>query len=76
MTERVHLIAERLWAVVALIAAGVAIYDIATMGWEGGRMSLLFPAIAGAWYFTRRALRNKVEASALREAESGGGDAS
>jgi len=67
VTERVHLIAERLWAVVALVATAVAIYDIAIQGWEGGRMSLLFPAIAGTWYLTRRALRRKVEASAKRE---------
>jgi len=67
MTDRIHLLAERLWAVVALAAAGVAIYDIVTLGWEGGRMSLLFPAIAGTWYLTRRALRRKVEASAGRD---------
>ena len=69
MTDRIHLLAERLWALVALAAAGVAIYDIATLGWTGGRMSLLFPAIAGTWYLTRRALRRKVEASASRETE-------
>lgn len=69
MTERIHLAAERLWAVVALIAAAIAVYDIATLGWEGGKTSLLFPAIAGAWYATRRALRRKVEASAQRDGE-------
>ena len=67
MTERVHLIAERLWAVVVLVAAAVAVYDISTQGGKDGRMSLLFPAIAGTWYLTRRALRRKVEASAKRE---------
>ena len=64
MTERIHLIAERLWAVIALVAMGVAIYDLITRGWAGGKISLLFPAIAGTWYLTRRALRKKVEASA------------
>ena len=69
MTDRIHILAERLWALVALAAAGVAIYDIATLGWAGGRMSLLFPAISGTWYLTRRALRRKVEVSASRETE-------
>ncbi len=69
MTERVHLIAERLWAVIAVVALGVAIYDLATRGWAGGKISLIFPAIAGTWYLTRRALRKKIEASA-RSSES------
>ena len=69
MTERVHLIAERLWAVIAVVALGVAIYDLATRGWAGGKISLIFPAIAGTWYLTRRALRKIIEASA-RSSES------
>ena len=64
MTDRVHHIAERAWAVIALIALGLAIHDIVTRGWDGGKTSLLFPAIAGAWYVTRRGVRRKIEASA------------
>lgn len=73
MTDRIHHMAERLWAIIALIAAGVAAHDIYSLGWPEGRTSLLFPAIAGAWYFTRRALRNKVEgAKAEKEPPSKG----
>ena len=64
MTDRVHHIAERAWAVIALIALGLATHDIVTRGWDGGKTSLLFPAIAGAWYVTRRGVRRKIEASA------------
>ena len=67
MIDRVHLIAERAWAFIAILALGLAIYDIATRGWDGGKSSLLFPAIAGAWYLTRRGVRRKVESSADRE---------
>jgi len=67
MTNRVHLIAERTWAVIAIIALGLAAYDIATKGWDGGKTSLLFPAIAGAWYVTRRGVRRKIESSADRD---------
>jgi len=69
MTDRVHLIAERIWGLIALLALGLALYDITTRGWSGGKTSLLFPAIAGAWYFTRRGVRRKIEASAEREAD-------
>jgi len=64
VTHRIHLIAERLWAVIALVALAVAIYDLITHGWAGGKISLIFPGIAGTWYLTRRALRKKIEASA------------
>ena len=64
MIDRVNLIAERTWAFIAVLALGLAIYDIATRGWNGGKSSLLFPAIAGAWYVTRRGVRRKVESSA------------
>lgn len=67
MTERVHHIAERVWGIIALLALALAAYDIVTQGWEGGKTSLLFPAIAGAWYFTRRGVRRKIEASADRD---------
>ncbi|MEC8597976.1 MAG: hypothetical protein VXY61_06440 [Bacteroidota bacterium] len=69
MTDRVHLIAERIWGLVTVLALGLALYDIATRGWAGGKTSLLFPAIAGAWYFTRRGVRRKIDASAEREAD-------
>lgn len=64
MTDRVHHIAERAWAAIALVALGLAVHDIVTRGWDGGKTSLLFPAIAGAWYVTRRGVRRKIEASA------------
>lgn len=67
MTERVHQIAERVWGIIALLALCLAAYDIATQGWAGGKTSLLFPAIAGAWYFTRRGVRRKIESSANPE---------
>ena len=67
MIDRVHRFAERVWAFIAILALGLSIYDIATRGWEGGRSSLLFPAIAGAWYVTRRGVRQKVESSANKE---------
>ena len=50
-----------------LIALGLATHDIVTRGWDGGKTSLLFPAIAGAWYVTRRGVRRKIEASADRD---------
>lgn len=72
MTERIHHIAERTWGIIALLALGLALYDIVTQGWASGKTSLLFPAIAGAWYFTRRGVRRKIEASA---GPDGGGTA-
>ena len=30
MTDRVHLIAERIWGLVTVLALGLALYDIAT----------------------------------------------
>ena len=62
MHQKVHLIAERLWGVIALIALFVALYHIFDKGWAVGKTSLLFPGIAGAWYMTRRAMRKKIYA--------------
>jgi len=63
MNERIHLIAERLWGVIALMALLAAGYHIAQQGWEAGKTTLIFPGIAGAWYMTRRGLRKKLSAS-------------
>ena len=32
MTDRVHLIAERIWGLITLLALGLALYDITTRG--------------------------------------------
>jgi hypothetical protein len=63
MNQRVHLIAERLWGIIALVALLAALYHISQAGWEDGKSALLFPGIAGAWYLTRRGLRRKLSAS-------------
>lgn len=60
MHEKVHLIAERLWGVIALIALFAAAYHIVDKGWDVGKTSLIFPGIAGAWYMTRRGMRKKI----------------
>ena len=60
MSFRVHLIAERLWGAIALVALLAAVYHIADAGWETGKSALLFPGIAGAWYMTRRWLRKRL----------------
>lgn len=69
MIDKVHRTAERMWAIVAMAALALAFYDLYNEGWQGGRMSLLFPAIAGAWYWTRRSLRKKLESSSARSEE-------
>lgn len=63
MNQRVHLIAERLWGIIALVALLAALYHISQTGWASGKSALLFPGIAGAWYMTRRGLRRKLSAS-------------
>jgi hypothetical protein len=70
MNQGIHVIAERLWGIIALFALAAAIYHIVDAGWARGRSALIFPAIAGAWYLTRRALRKKLSASAERTDES------
>ena len=67
MNQKVHLIAERLWGVIALIALFAAAYHLFDKGWETGKTSLIFPGIAGAWYLTRRAMRKKIFAQAENE---------
>ena len=63
MSHRIHLIAERLWGVIALVALLYAGQHIYTAGWDNGKSVLVFPGIAGAWYLTRRGLRRKLQAS-------------
>ena len=63
MSLRVHLIAERLWGLIALAALLAAGYHIVEQGWDAGKTALIFPGIAGAWYMTRRGLRKKLSAS-------------
>ncbi len=70
MHQKVHLIAERLWGVIALIALVASVYHIADKGWELGKTSLLFPGIAGAWYMTRRGMRKKIYAHSEQELPS------
>lgn len=69
MNQGIHIIAERLWGIIALVALVAAIYHIIDAGWVHGRSALIFPAIAGAWYLTRRALRQKLSATAERMEE-------
>lgn len=66
MNHRVHLIAERLWGAIAVIALLAAAWHLSRTGWEEGKSVLLFPAIAGCWFLTRRALRKKLSASEHR----------
>jgi hypothetical protein len=61
MNNRIHLIAERMWGVIALLALLAAVWHIVTGGWESGKSTLIFPGIAGAWYMTRRGLRRRLE---------------
>lgn len=60
MNLRIHLIAERLWGAIALIALLASCWHISDAGWEVGKTTLVFPGIAGAWYFTRRGLRRRM----------------
>ena len=60
MNPRVHLIAERLWGIIALLALTASLYHIYGNGWADGRSTLIFPGITGAWYLTRRGLRRKL----------------
>lgn len=62
MNHSVHIIAERLWGVIALVALIGALYHIMESGWDTGKSALVFPGIAGAWYLTRRSLRRKLSA--------------
>ena len=63
MNHRIHLIAERLWGMIALLALLYASRHIYIMGWDAGKTVLIFPCIAGAWYLTRRGLRRKLQAA-------------
>jgi hypothetical protein len=63
MTQGIHIIAERLWGIISIVALLAALYHIFDAGWDQGRSALIFPAIAGAWYLTRRTLRRKLNAS-------------
>ena len=60
MNQRVHLIAERLWGIIALVALAACVFHIVDRGWDAGKTALIFPGIAGAWYFTRRGLRRRL----------------
>lgn len=63
MNPRIHLIAERLWGVIALVALIASAYHILDAGWDRGKSTLIFPGIAGTWYLTRRGLRRKLTSS-------------
>ena len=60
MNPRIHLVAERLWGVIALVALCFSLFQIGEIGWDAGRSTLIFPGIAGAWYFTRRGMRKRL----------------
>lgn len=69
MNPRIHIIAERLWGVIALVALCFSLFQILESGWDAGRSTLIFPGIAGAWYFTRRGMRKRL----TRDASNPGG---
>ena len=53
---------EHFWLAVAIGTAIVAVWTIATQGWQEGRRWLWFPGIALAMFFFRRITRKRLEA--------------
>lgn len=55
-------ITEILWLVLAVGTAIMAVWKIAEVGFQQGRLWLFFPAITLAMFFFRRFMRRKLEA--------------
>ena len=53
--------AEWFWIAAIALAIGVAVYDIATLGWEKGKTMLILPAVASVWFGFRRNFRKRLE---------------
>ena len=61
MNSKLFRYVEIAWLVIGVIALGVALYEINTLGFDQGKVYLLLPAIAFVWFGFRRAMRNRME---------------
>ncbi|MGC6532624.1 MAG: hypothetical protein ACON34_06435 [Flavobacteriales bacterium] len=61
MNSKLFRYVEIAWLVIGVIALGVAIYEINTLGFDQGKVYLLLPAIAFVWFGFRRAMRKRME---------------
>ena len=61
MNSKLFRYVEIAWLVIGVIALGVAIFEINTLGFDQGKVYLLLPAIAVVWFGFRRAMRKRME---------------
>ena len=61
MNSKLFRYVEIAWLVIGVIALGVALYEINTLGFDQGKVYLLLPAIAFVWFGFRRAMRTRME---------------
>ena len=61
MNSKLFRYVEIAWLVIGVIALGVALYEINTLGFDQGKVYLLLPDIAFVWFGFRRAMRKRME---------------
>lgn len=61
--ENINKALERMWLILSVLALLMAIYFMVTEGVSEAYYYLIFPAIAGAMYMMRRAIRVRLENS-------------